>query len=878
MSKQERIQLGHAQQLLTSITRTEVQQEIDKAAPNIPPVVPEIKCTTGRRLILVSVTNAFIRATRFTGYHIQIALEHNPAEPGLTDWYAPPADGSPEQFGDWRDIQNTDGYLVLSGDNYAFLPASEMDGDVPLPQTYYFRVRATSETETTDWSEVVSGTSAPIDGADIEAGSIVAEKLTADILSAIIANVTDSIVVGEEGIVGESIDGLRRVVISDDRIRFQTLSGEVWTTQLRIGIDPEALDQFLPWFFGSGLVDINADVDGIKFGTSIPSGAVLFPFDESLDADNTGDSFDVVEAISYDDGVFGQALAGGIVETDFNVPDDDFSVGWWQRNEVSASLFTLLLGVGELRYKGHGLTTPSQVWSFSGHTFNVHNVAVDSEGYVYSGSRDATVRKISPTGTEVWSFTGHTNWVWGVAVDSQGFVYSTSTDDTVRKISPTGNQVWSFTGHTASVFCVAVDSDGFVYSGSQDNTVRKISPTGDQVWSFPGHTNNVQDVAVDSEGYVYSTSNDNTVRKISPTGNQVWSFTGHTESGSGVAVDSEGYVYSSSLDNTVRKISPTGTQVWSFTGHTDWVRGVAVDSEGYVYSVSRDATVRKISPTGTEVWSFTGHTNNVFGVAVDSEGYVYSGGEDNTVRKIQGVVLSSDTFTPPPADTWHHYHLARAGSDVTLHIDSSEVASLSDVDELTPAPLRLDLTAGGRVDDLIYRTGTVIPQADINEYRTLGQPWTDDADTRDMRIQARDGRDINLVTTGGGEILFNGTTCPYPIDSTYIQFPGLPDPGALWPGTNWSIAVSDTHGVFFRTEGDRANAFNGGVQGHAVQSHSHAQRVDGLDWDTHHDTNLNRNSGSRGNMSTRNVLHTGSSGSNETRPRNITIRVWKRDS
>ena len=123
-------------------------------------------------------------------------------------------------------------------------------------------------------------------------------------------------------------------------------------------------------------------------------------------------------------------------------------------------------------------------WTFNGHTDDVLGVAVDGDGYVYSGSQDGTVRKIDPDGNEVWSFTGHTNRVQGVAVDSDGYVYSGSYDGTVRKVSPDGSEIWSFTGHTDTVDGVVVDSDGYVYSESYDGTVRKIDPDGNEFDSF----------------------------------------------------------------------------------------------------------------------------------------------------------------------------------------------------------------------------------------------------------------------------------------------------------------------------------------------------------------------------------------------------------
>ena len=255
-------------------------------------------------------------------------------------------------------------------------------------------------------------------------------------------------------------------------------------------------------------------------------------------------------------------------------------------------------------------------WSFTGHSGTVLGVAVDAQGFVYSGSADNTVRKINPNGVEVWSFTGHSSAVRAVAVDAQGVVYSGSSDNTVRKISPAGNQVWSFFGHSNWVYKVAVDAQGFVYSGSSDNTLRKINPNGVEVWSFTGHTDNVLGVAVDAQGFVYSGSSDTTVRKIDPDGVEVWSFTGNSGWVWGVAVDAQGFVYSASGDNTVRKIDSDGNQVWRFTGHSFDVEAVAVDAQGFVYSASIDQTVRKIDSDGNQVWSFTGHSNNVLGVAV----------------------------------------------------------------------------------------------------------------------------------------------------------------------------------------------------------------------------------------------------------------------
>jgi len=167
----------------------------------------------------------------------------------------------------------------------------------------------------------------------------------------------------------------------------------------------------------------------------------------------------------------GKSLIAGAI-TDKGVPtspSDTFQVMANNINQIPVGDYSIgdLLPFSSVEY------LPC-IWSFTGHADYVYAVAVDNNGYVYSGSYDKTVRKISPSGTQVWSFTGHTDSVWAVAVDNDGYVYSGSDDKTVRKISPSGTQVWSFTGHTGYVYAVAVDNNGYVYSGSDDKTVRKV--------------------------------------------------------------------------------------------------------------------------------------------------------------------------------------------------------------------------------------------------------------------------------------------------------------------------------------------------------------------------------------------------------------------
>src|SRR5690625_6930645 len=55
-----------------------------------------------------------------------------------------------------------------------------------------------------------------------------------------------------------------------------------------------------------------------------------------------------------------------------------------------------------------------------------------------------------------------------------------------------------------------------------------------------------------------------------------------------------------------------------------------------------------------------------------------------------------------------------------------------------------------------------------------------------------------------------------PIGFCYTQYPGTDTPSTLFGGT-WTL-MFNTEGVFFRTEGQGASGFGGGVQGDAIRN------------------------------------------------------------
>jgi len=217
------------------------------------------------------------------------------------------------------------------------------------------------------------------------------------------------------------------------------------------------------------------------------------------------------------------------------------------------------------------------MWSFDksgidGFTQAFYSAAVDTEGNSYWGSADHRVYKIDRDGNFVWRTAEQDEAVLCTAVDTSGYVYSGSSDPssgtvgiTVEKYNANdGSPVWSFTGHTARILRIAVDQAGNVYTVSEDNTARKIDSAGNEVWS---HTEAgwVRGVAVDPEGSVYITSG-STVKKLDgtvATPTVTWTYTASAYT-TDIFVDTYGYLYVKVGSGNVAKLDPGGNLIWSF--------------------------------------------------------------------------------------------------------------------------------------------------------------------------------------------------------------------------------------------------------------------------------------------------------------------------
>ncbi len=146
----------------------------------------------------------------------------------------------------------------------------------------------------------------------------------------------------------------------------------------------------------------------------------------------------------------------------------------------------------------------------------------------------------------------------------------------------------------------------------------------------------------------------------------------------------------------------------------------------------------------------------------------------------------------------------------------------------------------------------------------------------------------------GGKTLSELLDAIYPVGCTYAQYPGGKTPLEMgWPGI-WNEQYQ-SEGVFFRTPGGEALAFNGGVQDDAIRNITGRLRADsgGYGGFARGSTNLPDNlfaaeagssgapTGVSGYNNSKTVFFDASKApgvktANENRPKNRTFRVWRR--
>lgn len=208
------------QAILLRPTYTELISGFTSGGGTTTPIAPVISATSGFRSIFINIDKQ-ANLTCFGHYEIQVA------ELAAGPWFAPRLDGS-----DWKAGSDGAASATVEIFIHANIPLAGT-AEAPLARTLYYRAcRVTKGGIKSGWSNVVSAAAVATSTGDIAENSITANKLAVGILSAIIAQISDHLVIDSEvgfagGDTGET-EGNERAYLNESGIAFERFANGVW--------------------------------------------------------------------------------------------------------------------------------------------------------------------------------------------------------------------------------------------------------------------------------------------------------------------------------------------------------------------------------------------------------------------------------------------------------------------------------------------------------------------------------------------------------------------------------------------------------------------------------------------------------------------------
>lgn len=213
------------------------------------------------------------------------------------------------------------------------------------------------------------------------------------------------------------------------------------------------------------------------------------------------------------------------------------------------------------QYNNHIIKISSsgnKVWdNYYSSKYGILSIVIDDDNIIYAGTENKKVIKIDSTGNVIWTYDKHKSDVKAIAIDRNGYIYSGGGSRLV-KLCSNGGEEW-IRDFGRSIASMAIDNNGYVYIGYVYNGISKINPdNGEQIWHVDLGLNISGDsIAVDDYGYVYvaTDSPDEIIRKISSDGHEIWKYNCDCDRYlKSIVVDNYGYIYVG-CDDMVRKLT-----------------------------------------------------------------------------------------------------------------------------------------------------------------------------------------------------------------------------------------------------------------------------------------------------------------------------------
>ncbi|TDQ35295.1 PQQ-binding-like beta-propeller repeat protein [Aureibacillus halotolerans] len=201
------------------------------------------------------------------------------------------------------------------------------------------------------------------------------------------------------------------------------------------------------------------------------------------------------------------------------------------------------------------------VWEYTWpRAIYVWALAVDIYGNVYAGDQDGYCQKLSSDGTLVWAYFNYASnersrSIDCIDVDNEGYVYIGTRNDTLIKLTPAGRRdKYLYSEARVTEVVLSLDQKHF-YVIANLGEIIKINQSGEVLWSVNAASVYPR-IDIDQEGFIFIASPGKSVEKIDSDGGLIWSRKGYSNSNTSnfVAVDKDHFVYTDVQGGSGRQI------------------------------------------------------------------------------------------------------------------------------------------------------------------------------------------------------------------------------------------------------------------------------------------------------------------------------------
>jgi len=252
------------------------------------------------------------------------------------------------------------------------------------------------------------------------------------------------------------------------------------------------------------------------------------------------------------------------------------------------------------------------------------------------------------------TLTGHSHKVHNISISSDGQILASgSWDGTVKLWNINdGSLIFTLPSQPAEVLAMALSPDGQIIATSigLENTIKLWDANNGNLLNTLTHTSYIRGLAFSPNGQILASgSNDHTIKLWNVSnGTYIRTLVGHSSGVDAVSFSQDGqYIASGSTDYTSKiwNVS-SGSLITTLVGHSVWVNSVAFSPDGeMLVSGSYDDTAKLWDIASSNLLhTYTGHSGNVYGVAFSPDKFtIASCSGDGKIKlwRIDGNILTT---------------------------------------------------------------------------------------------------------------------------------------------------------------------------------------------------------------------------------------------